>query len=177
MEILVLHGSARKHGNTGVLSDAFLRGAADGGHRGEKIELKDLDIRDCLGCGLCRENGGTCVQKDDMQKIYAKMLRADVVVLASPVYFYTWPSMMKRLIDRTFAIEKQLTHKKFYLISAGAAPDGAHMQTMLDSFHQYVDCFPDSTEGGIVFGYGTNVPGGVTNTPAMAQAHEMGKNI
>lgn len=179
MKVVLLHGSMRKNGNTALLAREFLRGCTDSGHEVEKFRLADMSIRDCLGCAACRKNGGKCVQQDDMQQIYAKMQEADVIVLASPVYFYTWTSLMKRMIDRTFAVEKLLTHKTFYLIAAAAAPEEQYVHTMLDSFHQYVDCFQGegNTEGGYLIGYHTRLPGDIRDSPAMAQAYIMGKNI
>lgn len=70
-----------------------------------------------MGCGACQKNSGICIQKDDMSEIYDAMKKADVIVLASPVYFYTWTSLMKRMIDRTFAVEMILKNKKFYLLA------------------------------------------------------------
>ena len=111
--ILVLAGSPRRHGNTDCLADEFIRGAQEAGHETEKIYLKDRKINGCLGCGACQRNGGSCVQKDDMQEIYEKWLASDVVVLASPVYFYTWSAQMKAVLDRTFAIEKDVKDTQF----------------------------------------------------------------
>lgn len=175
--VLVLMGSPRKHGNTDRLADEFIRSAQEASHRVEKIYLKDRKINGCLGCGACQRNGGSCVQKDDMDDIYEKWLASDVVVLASPVYFYTWSSQMKAVLDRTFAIEQKVTDTDFYLISAGAAPTEDYMSLMLESFRKYVGCFRagGNREGGYVFGLGTNAPGDVAGSDAMKKAHEMGK--
>lgn len=179
MNVLVLHGSSRKNGNTNILADEFIKGAKAAGHQAEKIQLKDKNIKDCLGCGACQINKGNCVQKDDMTEIYTKMLNADVIAFASPVYFYTWTSLIKRLIDRTFAIESLISNKKFYLISSGAAPEEKYMETMLTSFRQYIGCFRNdgNVEGGYVFGYSANNCGDVNSSPAIKQAYELGKNI
>lgn len=179
MKILILHGSARKNGNTGTLADEFARGAKDGGHEVIKIELKEKTIKDCIGCGVCQTNNGKCVQKDDMAIIYKEMLDADVIAFASPVYFYTWTSLMKRVLDRTFALETLLTHKKFYLISAGAAPEEKYMQTMFDSYHQYISCFrgEGNKDGGILMAYSMNSPMDVKNTNYMKMAYELGNKI
>ena len=120
--ILVLAGSPRRHGNTDCLADEFIQGAQEAGHETEKIYLKDKKINGCLGCGACQQNGGSCVQKDDMQEIYEKWLAADAVVLASPVYFYTWSAQMKTVLDRTLAIEKDVKDTKFYLLSIHPYP-------------------------------------------------------
>lgn len=178
-KILVLMSSPRKGGNCDTLSDAFIKGASESGHESEKVYLKDVNILPCLGCSACQNNGGNCIRKDDMASIYEKMKEADVIVYASPVYFYTWNGIMKMMIDRTYAIEKILTNKTFYLISAGQAPEEKYMQTMINSFRQYINCFRQSgnQEGGYVFGYQTDKPKDVLNTPAMDNAYQMGKNV
>jgi hypothetical protein len=84
---------------------------------------------------------------------------------------------MKTVIDRTFAVERALENKRFYLISTGAAPEERYMELMLDSFRKYISCFrgEGNREGGHVFGLGTNQAGDVTGTPAMELAYAMGK--
>lgn len=178
-QILIVKGSPRKNGNTSAVADAFAKGASESGNTVTEVVLKDKTIGDCMGCGACQGNGGICVQKDDMIKIYDAMKSADVIVLASPVYFYTWTSLMKRMIDRTFALVPLLENKKFYLLSAGAATEEKYMQTMIDSFRQYVSCFGagGNEEGGILFAYGTNGPSDVKTMPALEEAYEMGRNI
>lgn len=178
-QVLIVKGSPRKKGNTSALADAFAHGANEGGNTVTEIILKDKTIGDCLGCGVCQGNGGTCVQQDDMIEIYEAMKKADSIVLVSPVYFYTWTSLMKRMIDRTFAVEPILTNKKFYLLSAGAAPEEKYMQTMIDSFRQYISCFRagGNEEGGILFAYGTNGPEDVKNMSVLEEAYQMGKTV
>nr|WP_294493581.1 flavodoxin family protein [uncultured Mediterraneibacter sp.] len=177
--VLVLVGSPRRHGNTDCLADELIRGALESGHEIEKIYLKDKKVGCCLGCGACQRNNGSCVQKDDMQEIYEKWLAADTIVLASPVYFYTWSSLMKTVIDRTFAIEKNVKNTKFYLLSAGAAPTEDYMDVMFRSFRSYIGCFRagGNEEGGHVFGTGADKPGDVAETEAMTNAYKMGTEL
>ena len=78
------------------------------------------------------------MQDDDMNEIYDEMHKADVIVLACPVYFYTWTSLMKRMIDRTFAIEDCMDKKVFYLLSAAATRKETNVQTMIKCFRQYI---------------------------------------
>lgn len=178
-QILIIKGSPRKNGNTSAMADAFARGASENEAIITEVVLKDKTIGDCMGCGACQKNGGICVQKDDMTEIYDAMKKADAIVLASPVYFYTWTSLMKRMIDRTFAVEPILKNKKFYLLSAGAAPEGQYMQTMIDSFRQYISCFRagGNEEGGILFAYGTNGPADVRSMSVLEDAYQMGKTV
>ena len=177
-QILIVKGSPRKNGNTSAMADAFAKGASESGNVVTEVVLKDKTIGDCIGCGVCQGNGGICFQKDDMTEIYDAMKKADVTVLASPVYFYTWTSLMKRMIDRTFAVDMILENKKFYLLSAGAATDETYMQTMINSFREYISCFPAGgiEEGGILFAYSTNGPSDVKNMPVLEEAYQMGKS-
>ena len=86
---------------------------------------------------------------------------------------------MKTVIDRTFAIEKSLNHKKFYLISAGAAPEEKYMQTMIDSFRQYISCFQagGNEEGGIIFAYNTNGPSDVKTMSVLDDVYKAGMSV
>lgn len=100
--ILLLSSSPRRHGNSDRLCDEFLRGAREAGHDAEKISLRDCRIGYCTGCGVCYDTR-TCPQRDDAAQIVGKMIAADVIVLATPVYFYTMSAQMKTLIDRCCA--------------------------------------------------------------------------
>jgi multimeric flavodoxin WrbA len=174
---LILMGSPRRGGNSDHLSDEFIRGAREAGFDTEKIHLMDRKIGGCLGCFTCQRNGGLCVQHDDMSELYEKIKDADVIVFASPVYFYTWTAQMKTFIDRTVALESGLKNKTFYLLSTGQAPNEQYMITMIDSFRKYIGCFraDSNREGGYLFGYGTDKPGDIAGTPAMEQAYLMGQ--
>ena len=178
-QILIIKGSPRRHGNTSAMADAFAQGARESGNTITEIALMDKTIGDCLGCAVCQENGGSCIQKDDMTEIYQAMNKADVIVLACPVYFYTWTSLMKRMIDRTFEIEHALRNKTFYLLSAGAASEANYVQTMVDSFRQYIACFGEAggKEGGIFFAFGTRKPSDVDKMPVLEEVYEAGKRI
>jgi multimeric flavodoxin WrbA len=176
-QILVLAASGRKDGNSDILCGEFIKGAEEAGHEAEKIYIHDKKINGCIGCFTCQKNSGGCIQKDDMDGIYNKMTVADVIVLVSPVYFYTFNAQMKAVLDRTIALHGKLHDKTMYLISTGQAPEEKYMTTMIDSFRKYIGCFPNIKEGGIVFGYGTSEAGAIKGNPAMGQAYEMGKTI
>ena len=175
--VLILMGSPRKKGNTSILCDEFARGAEEAGHKVERIDIINKKIAGCLGCNGCQRNGGTCVQKDDMQEIYQKINEADVIVLASPVYYYTWTSQLKAVIDRTYSLLATMRNKTFYLISTCASPDESWCKVMLDSFRTYLGCYKTVQEGGYVFGFNAGAPGDVKNTDALQKAYEMGKAL
>ena len=99
-KILVLSSSFRKGGNSDTLCDQFVKGAVEAGHQVEKIFINDKQIGYCHGCGVCNTTH-KCVLHDDMAEILDKMIQADVIVMATPVYFYSMNGQMKTLIDRT----------------------------------------------------------------------------
>lgn len=134
-------------------------------------------IAGCLGCNACYRNGGTCVQKDDMTEIREKMLAADIIVLASPIYFYSMTAQMKAVIDRTYAFYQQLEGKTFYFLITCGAPDAAFAETMLAAMRGFTCCIPNATEGGAVIGVGAMDAGDIRRSAAMTEAYEMGRGI
>jgi multimeric flavodoxin WrbA len=103
LRVLGLAGSPRPNGNTTRLLDAFLAGAADGGAQTELARLADLRIAPCRACETCYEAGDCCIV-DDAQTLYGKLLTSDVIVLATPIYFYGVTTHAKLLIDRCQAL-------------------------------------------------------------------------
>lgn len=176
-KILVLSASARKGGNTDLLCDEFVRGAREAGHEVEKLHVAFMDVKGCIGCRRCQTNGGRCLQKDDMALVYEKMLAADVIVFASPVYFYSFNAQMKAVMDRTFAIERVIKDKTAYLLTTGAAPEPQYFSLITEHFRKYIGCFKGITLGGIVIGTGTNEKKDILGSAAMQEAYEMGKHV
>lgn len=103
MKVLGLFGSPRRRGNTDLLLEEMLRGAQSRGAEIERIFLSDWDISGCRECRKC-EITGNCVIQDKMQKLYAKLLQADRIILASPIFFYGVTSQTKKMIDRCQAL-------------------------------------------------------------------------
>lgn len=176
-KVLILEGSPRIHGNSAILSDEFMKGAQEAGCHVEKVHVASKKISGCLGCHACQRNGGACVQKDDMPEIQQKMIQADVIVLASPIYFYSMTAQLKALIDRTYAFYSKLTGKTFYFIISCAAPDESYTKTMQAALRGFTGCIPHSVEGGIVMGINAAEAGDVKHSHAMEDAYQMGKRI
>jgi multimeric flavodoxin WrbA len=103
--VLILKGSPRERGNSAILADQVATGARDAGAEVESIYLHGLDIRPCDACDLCQEEHNGCVIDDDMQSLYLKLLEADAIVVASPIYYFTFSAQTKLCIDRWYALE------------------------------------------------------------------------
>lgn len=123
MKILVLNGSPRKKGNTAALVASFKAGAESKGNEVEVIPVGNLKIAGCIGCEYCHTKGeGRCVQQDDMQAIYPKLASADMIVFASPVYYFAFTGQLQNTITRFYAPWSPVA-KKYAMILSSASPN------------------------------------------------------
>ena len=173
---LVISGSPRKGGNSDILCDEFARGALESGNQVEKIWLGEKNINFCKACYYCRDRH-VCFQKDDVKEILDKMLEADVIVMATPVYFYSIDAQMKALIDRTLPIWESIHDKDFYFIISSAEEDKEIQLRTLECFRGFLDCLEDVREKGVIHATGVYEKGEVESSVFMKQAYEMGKAI
>lgn len=176
-KVLILSGSPRKGGNSDLLCDEFLRGAEESGNQVEKIRVAEKKIGYCRGCYYCRKSGGVCFIQDDMAEILQKMIDADVIVLASPVYFYSIDAQLKALIDRTVARWLEVHDKEFYYIATMADEAVSSADTTFACFRGYADCVEGAKEMGTICGNGVYEKGEILGTPAMEEAYAMGKAV
>lgn len=176
MKILAISASPRKGGNSDVLCDQFLKGASEVGNETEKIQLGNKNITPCVGCYGCR-NGHGCVKKDDMKEILQKLIEADVIVLATPVYFYSMDAQMKMMIDRCLPRYQEIKNKDFYYIITAADPEHSAADETIAGLRGYLRCLPGAKEKGIIYGTGTWEKGDVFQHPAMEEAYKTGKGI
>lgn len=174
-KVLILSGSPRKGGNSDLLCDEFARGAVESGHEVEKIRVAEKNIGYCRACYACRGTG-LCAIKDDMAEVMQKMIDCDVMVLASPVYFYSIDAQLKAVIDRSVARWTEVKNKEFYYIVTAADEELASADTTLACFRGYADCVDGAKEMGVIYGMGTYEKGEVKGKTAMIEAYEMGRN-
>ena len=171
--ILIISASPRKGGNSDLLCDAFMQGALDAGHRVEKVRLSDKKINYCRGCGVCNDTH-VCMQKDDMAEMLEKLLKADVIVLGTPVYFYTLNAQMKTFIDRTVPRYLDIRDKEFDFILAAADDNREAMLRTVECFRGFLDCLEGAVERGVVYGIGAWKVGDIKGSPALEEAKSMG---
>lgn len=175
--VLILSGSPRKGGNSDLLCEEFLRGAKESGNIVEKIFIREKKIGYCTACYYCKRSGGICAIKDDMADILRKMNEADVIVMSSPVYFYSIDAQMKTLIDRCVAQWTQIKDKEFYYIMTAAEDSDDVMNCTLECFRGLAACLSGSAEKGVIYGKGVYEAGEIKGHPAMKKAYEMGKGL
>ena len=172
--ILVVSASPRAGGNSDLLCDEFVRGARDAGHAAEKIRLSERDINYCTGCCACIGRQGSCVQDDDMNELLAIVLRADVLVLATPVYFHSMNAQLKTFIDRVCPIYTLVQDKEVhFIISAGGGEE--LIERTAGSLRVFTNCFSGVVEKEVISVTGVWDAGMVRETGAMERAYLAGK--
>ncbi len=172
-KVVAVVTSPRENSNSEILADAFLKGAGEAGNETEKIRFSDHKIGFCRACNWCRTHDGVCVQQDDMNPLLKKLLEADVIVLASPVYKSCVCGQLKTFADRMYAINSKLTGVDFYFIaSAGSADLDGAMRDMEGIIHIYKNV----RNAGRIYGSGLSGPGEAFGSPAYEEAYRMGKN-
>lgn len=175
--VLVLSTSPRKGGNSDALADAFVRGAQEAGNQVEKITLYDKTIGFCKGCLSC-QNTQRCIIRDDADAITQKMLTADVIAFATPIYYYGMCGQMKTLLDRAnplFPADYQF--RDIYLLAAAAEADEHTVDGAVTGLQGWIDCFEKSRLAGTVFAGGVTAVGEIQGHPALQQAFDLGKTV
>lgn len=175
--IVVLVGSMRKGGNTDLLARAFAEGARKN-HEVEIVSVADYKVNPCIGCNSCfTREGNQCFQKDDMAEIYKKLKVADIIVIASPVYFYGISAELKAIVDRLHTpMRNEFQVKKLALLLVGAATlpelfDAIKLQyqLVLDFFHL--------EDAGMVLVRGVRDIGDIRGTKALEEAYDLGNSM
>ena len=176
-KVLIISSSPRKGGNSDTLADEFMKGAKESGNIVEKISLREKKINYCTGCGVCT-SGKSCPQKDDVPEILEKMVNADVIVLATPVYFYTMCGQLKTLIDRCCSRYTEMENKEFYFIVSAADTEKQSMNRIIEELKGFTICLNNAEEKGVIYGLGAWQIGDIKkNSKVMKEAFDMGKSI
>lgn len=178
-KIIILNGSPRKNGNTSALTAQFKKGAEETGHVVTEFHLGSMKIGDCLGCWHGgKDTDSPCVQKDDMMKIYPVYREADVVVLASPLYYWFISGQLKTTFDRLFAVAEcdpnyRNPKKESVLIMAAEGAGFEESEHWYDHLEKHIGW---KSLGKVLCGWVTQ-PGDIEGKPELQQAYELGKAI
>ena len=187
IKVLGLYGSPRRGGNTELLLDEALKGAAAQGARAERIRLCDFRITPCEECLSCF-NDGACVIADDMQGIYPRLLEADIVILASPIFFYGITAWAKALVDRCQALwaRKYVLHDPLlegekkragFFISVGGTKGQRMFDGAILTVRYFFDAFNTNYTGDLLF-RGVDACGDIRKSPdALPQAFAAGGKL
>ncbi len=176
-QILIISTSPRRGGNSDRLADEFARGAHEAGHRVEKINLADCRIAFCRGCLACQRTG-QCVIPDDAVEICRRMGQADVIVWATPVYYFCISGQMKTMIDRANALfAADYRFRDVYLLAAAAETGPSVVEGAATAVRGWVSCFERARLAGVVLADGVTKCGDVEGHAALVEAYRMGREV
>ena len=175
--VIVISTSLRKGSNSDMLADQFAEGAKVAGHEVEKISLVGKNIQFCKGCLGCQKLG-RCVINDDVNDIMAKVLQADVICWATPIYYYEMSGQMKTLIDRMNAMYEQDYHfRDIYLLTTAAENETETPKRAEIGLTGWIDCYPKSHLAGHLFCGGVNDAREIEGNTKLREAFELGEKI
>lgn len=177
MKILVLKGSANVHGSSAMLADAFMNGAKASGHQVTSIDVTRANVHSCLGCIHCGYEG-PCAQHDGMTKIKEAILDSDMLVFATPPYYYGFSSQLKIVIDHFCAFNSSLNDKHMRSALLAAAWNSADWTfDALKIHYQTLVRYLNFRDEGMVLGLGCGTPAMTKNSIYPKKAYELGKSI
>ena len=176
-KVIVISTSLRPGSNSHALAEQFAEGAKAAGHEVELVTLRGKNIKFCVGCLSCQQTGA-CIFKDDVPAIMERVLNADVVCWATPIYYYEMSGQMKTLIDRMNAIyPKDYRFRDIYLLTT-AAEDDAHVPARAESGLQgWIDCFGRSVLKGHLFCGGVGGPNEIAGNSRLQEAYNLGQSV
>lgn len=176
-KVVVISTSLRSNSNSAALADQFAKGATEAGNAVDIITLRGKNIGFCTGCLACQKTG-CCVIKDDALAIAEKVLHADVVAFATPIYYYEMSGQMKTLIDRMNSMyPKDYKFRDIYFLAAAAEDEAYVPERALAGLQGWIDCYEKAELKGAVFCGGVDNPGDIAGNEKLKAAYEMGKAI
>lgn len=177
MKIVVLTGSPRRNGNTNHLATQFIKGAEEAGHEVYRFDSAQHEVSGCIACNACGMDGA-CILKDDFNELRPHLVEADMVVFATPMYYFGFSSQLKAVIDRFYALNGRIkgAPKQSAFLMAYADTDPKEAQPMLSHYHTLLD-YLGWTDRGTVVAPGMWPAGSVNNTQYSRQAYELGLKL
>ncbi|MGI6220516.1 MAG: flavodoxin family protein [Coriobacteriales bacterium] len=177
MNILVLQGSPNINGSTSILVEEFARGAREAGHAVERVDVAELDIAPCTGCVACGYNG-PCALSDDMDLLRPKILGADMLVLATPLYYFDMTAQLKTVIDRFCSANTPITakHLKSVLLTVAWNDDNWSFEA-LEAHYDTLVRYLELRDCGRVVGKGCGTPGMTRGSKYPREAYDLGRGL
>ena len=176
-KVIVISTSLRKGSNSDMLADKFIEGATAAGHDVEKVSLVGKEMKFCIGCLSCGTTHKCCI-KDDVPAIMDKVLNSDVVVWATPIYYYEMSGQMKTLIDRMNAMYPKDYHfRDIYLLTTAAEEEEETPRRAEMGLTGWIDCFGKSSLKGHLFCGGVSDARDIEGNRKLQEAYEMGTRV
>jgi multimeric flavodoxin WrbA len=176
-KVFIVSSSMRKDGNSDILAEQFKRGAIEAGNDVTKINLRELNLKFCVGCLYCQTHD-KCVLNDDINGLLSTVQSSDVLVFATPIYYYEMCGQLKTFLDRMNPLyPRKNKFTDVYLLATAADGEQSATDGAVKGVQGWIDCFDGVEFKGVVFGGNAEDKGDVNNSDAPKRAYEMGKNV
>lgn len=176
MKILVITGSPHKKGTSALLADEFIRRAREAGNQVDRFDSAFEDVHPCIGCNKCGYGVNPCIFQDAMNKLNPLLLEADVIVFATPIYYWSFPAQLKAVIDRFQVTVFSLSGKKAVLLATAASTE-AWVKDALDVGFNNMLKFIKWKDAGRIYALGCPQRMDIEQTDYPKQAYMLGKGI
>lgn len=175
--VVIISSSPRKGGNSDTMADEFLKGTVEAGNTAVKINIRDMELKFCIGCLSCQRTG-KCVLSDGMNELYDTVQHADILVFATPVYYYGMTGQLKTFLDRLNPLfSKDNSFKDVYLLMSAAEEEMSAMDGTINGAQCWIGCFDGVAIKDVLCGIGLTDPRDIDKTDFKRLAYEMGKNV
>lgn len=177
MKIVILQGSPNLKGSTNLLAESFIKGAEESNHKTVKFDISKMNINNCTGCVSCGYEG-PCIFKDNNETIKNEILSSDMIVFATPLYYYGFTSQIKKVIDRFCSYNSSLHSKnlKSCLLAVAWNNDDWTFEA-LETHYKTLVRYNHFDDKGMILGYGCGTPSMTSNSKYIKEAYELGKNL
>lgn len=177
-KILVVSTSPRMNGNSDTLANAFMKGALDAGHEVKKVNLSNTLPSFCKGCMLCQKSG-RCSIHDEISEVIQEMVDMDVIVFATPIYFYEMSGQMKTFLDRTNPLFiSDYKFKDIYLLATAADEELDTFDGAIQGLQGWISCFENTTLQGVLKGFKVDEYGSIKDHETyLKEAYALGNAI
>lgn len=176
-KVVVVTSSLRAHSNSQLLAQQFAQGAQYAGNDVSTIALKDLSLQFCIGCLACQRTH-KCVLKDSMNSLYDTVSSADVLVLATPIYYYSVSGQLKTFLDRLNPLYgRDNNFRDIYLLATCADSSKSAMDGAIKCVEGFVECFDNVRLAGVIYGTSADDKDWATTSPVIKQSYDMGSKV
>ncbi len=174
---VIVSATPRTGGNSEILAESFAEGAREKGNEVELIRIRELDLQFCRGCLFCQSHDD-CLVHDGMGALYERLSNADVLVFATPIYYYSVSGQLKTFLDRLNPLySRQNAFRDVYLLASSADGEESAMDGAVKEIQGWVNCFDGVRLAGVLRGTGATKAGEIKMTDAPERAYRMGRSI
>lgn len=178
-KILVLTGSPRNSGNSDLLADSFMKGAKAAGHEVTKFECGHKNIKPCVACNKCYSKEGACVFGDDFNELAPLLEHSEMIVLATPMYWFTFPSQLKAGLDKMYALligGRQISIQESMLLVCGECEEQCDFEGLVNTY-QKIALYQKWNDAGVLVAPAVSGQGDILKTGFLKKAEQMGRAI